>query len=151
MAARTKARKRALDVLYAAEMRGQDPLAELEAAIAAGEGPTNPYTVTLVRGVVDHQPRIDEVLTSYSERWTLDRMPAVDRSALRIGAFELLYSTEVPHAVAVTEAVALVRNLSTDDSPAFVNGVLGSMMRDRDDLVAVEESAEDVGEPHPEV
>jgi transcription antitermination protein NusB len=136
MPARTKARKRALDVLYAAEMRGQDPVGELEAAIAAGEGPTNPYTETLVRGVVDHQARIDELLTSYSERWSLDRMPAVDRSALRIGAFELLYSDEVPDAVAVTEAVTLVRNLSTDDSPAFVNGVLGAMLRDREKLLA---------------
>jgi transcription antitermination protein NusB len=138
MAARTKARKRALDVLYAADMRGQDAVAELDAATEAGEGPTNPYTATLVRGVVAHQPRIDEVLTSYSEAWTLDRMPAVDRSALRIGAYELLFSDEVPPAVAVAEAVALVRNLSTDDSPAFVNGVLGSMLRDRDQLVAAE-------------
>ncbi|MFZ2015112.1 MAG: transcription antitermination factor NusB [Nocardioides sp.] len=136
MPARTKARKRALDVLYAAELRGDEPVAALESAIAAGEGPTNPYTETLVRGVVEHQARIDEVLASYSERWSLDRMPAVDRSALRIGAFELLFSEEVPPAVAVSEAVALVRNLSTDDSPAFVNGVLGSMMRDRDQLVA---------------
>jgi N utilization substance protein B len=135
MPARTKARKRALDVLYAAELRGDDPLAALESAIAAGEGPTNPYTETLVRGVVEHQARIDEVLASYSERWSLDRMPAVDRSALRIGAFELLYSDDVPDAVAVSEAVALVRNLSTDDSPAFVNGILGSMLRDRDQLV----------------
>jgi transcription antitermination protein NusB len=135
MPARTKSRKRALDVLYAAEMRSQDPVAELEAAIAAGEGPTNPYTETLVRGVVEHQPRIDALLAQYSERWTLDRMPAVDRTALRIGAFELLYSDEVPDAVAVAEAVALVRNLSTDDSPSFVNGVLGAMLRDRDNLV----------------
>jgi len=136
MPARTKARKRALDVLYAAEMRGQDPVDELETAIAAGDGPTNPYTETLVRGVVAHQPRIDELLASYSERWSLDRMPAVDRTALRIGAFELLFSDEVPDAVAVTEAVALVRNLSTDDSPSFVNGILGAMLRDREELVA---------------
>ena len=91
-----------------------------------------------MRGVVAHQARIDEVLTTYSEAWTLDRMPAVDRSALRIGAYELLFSDEVPPAVAVSEAVAMVRNLSTDDSPAFVNGVLGSMLRDRDQLVAAE-------------
>ena len=135
MPARTKARKRALDVLYAAEMRGQDPVDELEAAIAAGEGPTNPYTESLVRGVVEHQARIDELLASYSERWSLERMPAVDRSALRIGAFELLYSDEVPDAVAVTEAVTLVRNLSTDDSPSFVNGILGAMLRDRETLI----------------
>ena len=135
MTARSKARKRALDVLYAAEMRGQDPVAALEAAVAEGEGPTNPYTETLVRGVGEHRARIDELLGQYAEGWALDRMPAVDRNALRIGVFELLYADEVPDAVAVTEAVALVRDLSTDDSPSFVNGVLGSMMRDRDSLV----------------
>jgi len=135
MPARTKARKRALDLLYAAEMRGQDPIAQLEAAIAAGEGPTNPYTEVLVRGVVEHRSRIDELLSSYSERWSLERMPAVDRTALRIGAFELLFSDEVPQTVAVSEAVVLVRDLSTDESPAFVNGVLGAMLRDRDHLV----------------
>ena len=103
--------------------------------MADGEGPTNPYTETLIRGVAEHRERIDELLGQYSQGWTLDRMPAVDRNALRIGVFELLYSDEVPDPVAVTEAVALVRNLSTDDSPAFVNGVLGSMLRDRDSLV----------------
>jgi len=134
MAARTKARKRALDILYAAEMRGQDPVATMEAAIADGEGPTNPHTEALVRGVTEHRERIDELLTTYSQAWTLDRMPAVDRTALRIGVFELLYEHDVPPEVAVTEAVALVKNLSTDDSPAFVNGVLGSMLRDRGSL-----------------
>jgi len=134
MSARTKARKRALHVLYAAELRGQDPVAALESAVAEGEGPTNPYTEALVRGVVEHRGRIDELLGQYAEGWTLDRMPAVDRNALRIGAFELLYSEDVPDAVAVSEAVALVRNLSTDESPSFVNGVLGSMQRDRDSL-----------------
>ena len=132
MAARSKARKRALDILYAAELRGQDPVVELDAAIAADEGPTNSYTADLVRGVADHRARIDELLTTYSQAWTLDRMPAIDRNALRIGAFELLYADDVPAAVAVSEAVALVRNLSTDESPAFVNGVLGSMLRDRE-------------------
>jgi N utilization substance protein B len=134
MAARSKARKRALDILYAAELRGQDPVVELDAAIADDEGPTNPYTGALVRGVAAHRERIDELLTSYSLAWALDRMPAIDRNALRIGAFELLYADDVPDAVAVSEAVALVRNLSTDESPAFVNGVLGSMMRDRESL-----------------
>ena len=135
MPARSKARKRALDVLYAADLRGQDPMVSLEAAIADGEAPTNPYTETLVRGVTEHRARIDELLGQYAQGWTLDRMPAVDRNALRIGAFELLYADDVPDPVAVTEAVALVRNLSTDDSPSFVNGILGSMLRDRDSLV----------------
>jgi transcription antitermination protein NusB len=134
MAARTKARKRALDVLYATEMRGQDAVLALDAAIAEGEGPTNPYTEVLVRGVAEHRERIDELLGQYAQGWTLDRMPAFDRTALRIGAYELLYVDEVPPAVAVTEAVALVRDLSTDDSPSFVNGVLGSMLKDRDSL-----------------
>jgi transcription antitermination protein NusB len=134
MSARTKARKRALDILYAAELRGQDPVGELDAAIAADEGPTNPYTADLVRGVAERRARIDELLTTYSQAWTLDRMPAIDRNALRIGAYELLYADDVPAAVAVSEAVALVRNLSTDESPGFVNGVLGSMLRDRESL-----------------
>jgi N utilization substance protein B len=135
MPARSKARKRALDVLYAAEMRGQEAVAELEAAIADGAGPTNPYTEILVRGVSERRERIDALLARYAQGWTLDRMPAVDRTALRIGAFELLFVDDVPPAVAVSEAVGLVRTLSTDDSPAFVNGVLGSMLRDRESLV----------------
>jgi N utilization substance protein B len=132
MPARSKARKRALDVLYAAEMRGQDPVSALETAIAEGEGPTNPYTEALVRGVCEHLVSIDELLGQYSHGWTLDRMPAVDRTALRIGAYELLYADDIPDAVAVSEAVGLVRDLSTDDSPAYVNGVLGSILRDRE-------------------
>ena len=131
MPARSRARKRALDVLYAAEMRGENPVEALEAATAEGEGPGNPYTLTLVRGVTEHRRRIDELLGEYAQGWSLGRMPAVDRNALRIGAYELLYSDEIPDAVAVTEAVALVRTLSTDDSPSFVNGVLGAMLRDR--------------------
>ena len=135
MPARSKARKRALDLLYAAELRGRDPVEALESAVAEGEGPTNPYTETLVRGVAEHRERIDELLVQYAQGWTLDRMPAVDRNALRLGVLELLYVDDVPAAVAVSEAVALVHDLSTDDSPAYVNGVLGAMMRDRDTLV----------------
>jgi transcription antitermination protein NusB len=131
MAARSKARKRALDHLYACEMRADDPLATLDDAIARGEGPTNDYTSVLIRGVVEHQVRIDELLRSYSQGWNLERMPAVDRNVLRIGVYELVYAEDVPDAVAVTEAMSLVRDLSTDDSPQFVNGILGSIMRDK--------------------
>lgn len=129
MSARSKARKRALDVLFASELRGQRPVETLDAAIAEGEGPTNDYTAVLVRGVVEHQDEIDELLTEYSTDWTLDRMPAVDRNVLRLGVFEMLFADDVPDAVAVSEAMALVRDLSTDDSPGFVNGVLGSIQR----------------------
>ena len=135
MAARSKARKRALDILFASELRAVDPVVALERAIEAGEGPTNDYTSTLVRGVVEHQVRIDEVLTTYSKGWTLGRMPAVDRNVLRIGVYELLWGdADVPETVAVSEALHLVQDLSTDESPAFVNGLLGSIQRDRAQL-----------------
>jgi N utilization substance protein B len=135
VAARTKARKRALDVLYASELRGESATEALDRAIEEGEGPTNEYTADLVRGVSEHQPHIDEVLASYSEGWTIDRMPAVDRNVLRLGIFELLYADDIPDAVAVSEAMALVRDLSTDESPQFVNGVLGAVLRNKPSLV----------------
>ncbi len=133
--ARSKARKRALDLLFAADLRGESATESLDRAIAEGTGPSNPYTETLVRGVVEHLPRIDEVLTTYAQGWTLDRMPAVDRNVLRLGVFELLYVDDVPDAVAVTEALALVRDLSTDESPSFVNGVLGAIQKSKPTLV----------------
>ncbi len=133
--ARTKARKRALDLLFAAEQRGISPVEMLDTAITEGEGPGNAYTSTLVRGVVAEQTRIDELLTMYSTDWSLERMPAVDRNVLRVGVWELLYSTDVPGHVAISEAMQLVRDLSTDESPVFVNGVLGAIQRDKSSLV----------------
>lgn len=135
MSARSKARKRALDILFAAEMRGEQPVEALDRSISDGDAPTNAYTGELVRGVQEHRSRIDEVLGQYAQGWSLERMPAVDRNVLRIGVYELLWSEDVPEAVAVSEALALVRDLSTDDSPTFVNGVLGAVMRDKADLV----------------
>ncbi len=129
MSARGKARKRALDLLYASEMRSESAVVALDRAIADGEGPTNDYTALLVRGVVEHQAGIDEVLSTYSQGWTLARMPAVDRNVLRIGVFEMTYVDDVPDAVAVSEAIALVRELSTDESPTFVNGILGAIAK----------------------
>jgi N utilization substance protein B len=134
MAARTKARKRALDILFASELRREDAVEALDRAIADGEGPSNDYTALLVRGVGEHRARIDELLASYSSGWSLERMPAVDRNVLRIGLFELLWVDDVPDPVAVTEAMALVRELSTDESPQFVNGVLGTLLRDKASL-----------------
>ncbi len=135
MSARTKARKRALDVLFSSELRDETPLAALERVLAEGERPTTEYTVTLVRGVAEHQEQIDELLSSYSQDWTLSRMPAVDRNVLRLGVFELLHVDDVPDAVAVSEAMALVRELSTDESPQFVNGVLGTIQRNKQSIL----------------
>ena len=131
MAARSKARKRALDVLFECEVRGLPLGATLDERVVAAEPPVNEYTVELIRGVSEHQARIDELLATYAEGWSLERMPAVDRNALRIGVFEILYVDSVPDAVAVSEALNLVRDLSTDESPAFVNGVLGTIVRDK--------------------
>jgi N utilization substance protein B len=134
MGARSKARKRALDLLYAADLRGEAATVTLDRAVEEGAAPTNDYTVTLVRGVVQHQARIDQLLAEYAEGWTLARMPAVDRNVLRLGLFELLYVDDVPDTVAVTEAMALVQDLSTDESPPFVNGILGAIQRNKTTL-----------------
>ena len=133
MTARGKARKRALDVLYSAEVRGVSPLDVLaERPIGQGSAKTepsaNPYVRVLVEGVVDHQARIDELIGTYSAGWALDRMPAVDRNLLRIAVFELLWQQDVPGAVVIDEAVNLARDLSTDESPAFVNGLLARIL-----------------------
>jgi len=136
MAARSKARKRALDILFESEARGVAPSVVLDERVVAGDPPINEYTVALVRGVAEHAPRIDELLSSYAQGWSLERMPAVDRNALRIGIYEILYVDEIPDAVAVSEALSLVRDLSTDESPSFVNGVLGNIVRNKPALSA---------------
>jgi transcription antitermination protein NusB len=128
MAARRKARKRALDLLYEAELRGLDPVTLTGERLAAGDPPVPDYAVSLVEGVVREQARIDELLSTYAEGWTLDRMPAVDRGLLRIALYELLWCADIPDAVAVDEAVELAKELSTDDSPRFINGLLGRIL-----------------------
>ena len=128
MAARSKARKRALDVLFEAELRGE-PVLEILGERAAEQTPPVPaYATELVEGVQAHRARIDELLAEHAQGWALDRMPAVDRNILRIGAYELLWQDQVPDAVAIDEAVQLARDLSTDASPAFVNGLLARLL-----------------------
>jgi N utilization substance protein B len=127
LSARSKARKRALDLIYASEMRNRSAVEALEEQ--AQEHQVNEYTAELVRGVTEHRARLDEVISSYVQGWTLDRMPAVDRNVLRIGAYELLFDDQVPDVVAVSEAVALARDLSTDESPTFVNGLLARLLQ----------------------
>ena len=127
MAARSKARKRAVDVLYEAALRDGDAMATLRDRLAQAEPPVPEYAVGLVEGVVAHRERIDELLTTYAEGWTLARMPAVDLAVLRLGVFELLWCDDVPDEVVISEAVDLVASLSTDESPGFVNGLLGRL------------------------
>jgi N utilization substance protein B len=126
--ARSKARKRALDVLYEADLRGSDAVATLAVRLAQADPPVSEYAVELVEGVAAHRERIDELLTTYAEGWTLERMPPVDRNALRIGVYELLWRDDVPDGVVLAEAVELVKSLSTDESPGFVNGLLARLL-----------------------
>ena len=145
MSARGKARKRALDILFEAEMRGQPVLDVLQAGMISADPPVTAYAGELVRGVQAHRDRIDELLGRYARGWALDRMPAVDRNVLRIGTYELLWGTDVPDAVAISEAVLLARDLSTDASPAFVNGLLAKLAEAKPDLLA--EGADPGGDP----
>ena len=128
MTARRKARKRALDVLYEADLRGTPvpgTLASYVDRLAVPRPEHLGYAVTLVEGVHEHIGRIDELLSSYAEGWTLDRMPIVDRNLARVAVFELIYCDDIDAPVAISEAVELAKALSTDDSPRFLNGLLG--------------------------
>ena len=129
MAARSKARKRAVDVLYEADLRRGDVLPLLRERIADAQPPVPEHTVRLVEGVVAQQGRIDELIEEHASGWSLDRLPDVDRAILRMAVFELLWVPDVPDAVVIDEAVELAKALSTDDSPAYVNGVLGGIVR----------------------
>jgi transcription antitermination protein NusB len=134
--ARSKARKRALDVLFEADVRGTDSLETLQAWVGRADPPVPDYSRELVEGVAAHRARIDEVISSYAKDWSLERMPPVDRTTLRLATFELLWCHDVPAAVVIDEAVELAKSLSTDDSPAFVNGVLARVLADRESLTA---------------
>ncbi|HCT77862.1 MAG TPA: transcription antitermination factor NusB [Micromonosporaceae bacterium] len=128
MPARRRARKRALDVLYEADLRDLPVPQVLAAYVERLELPKPehmPYAITLVEGVNQHLRRIDETISTYAEGWTLDRMPVVDRNLARIAIYELFYLDEIDDPVAITEAVELAKELSTDDSPRFLNGLLG--------------------------
>jgi transcription antitermination protein NusB len=134
MAARSKARKRALDILFEAELRGLPTLELLSERQSLGDVPVQPYAAELVRGVATHSDRIDELISWNLVDWTLERMPAVDRNILRIGVYELLWAGDVPDGVAISEAVVLAQSLSTDNSPSFVNGVLARIKAEKPTL-----------------
>lgn len=136
MSARGKARSRALDILFEAEQRSVAPSDVIQRRLERTDQQINPYTEEIVSGVVAKQPQIDEILTTYARGWTLERMPAVDRIILRIGTWELLFNDDIPDGVAVSEAVALARTMSTEDSPTFVNGLLGTLQNLKPTLLA---------------
>ena len=136
MSARSKARRRALDILFESTQREMPALEVIRARREKTDMVIADYTVDVVEGVLEHQEQIDEFLSTYSQGWTLERMPAVDRNVLRVGAWELLFNDDVPDGVAVSEAVELAKMLSTDESPKFVNGLLGRLQQLKPTLLA---------------
>jgi transcription antitermination protein NusB len=130
---RHQARKRAVEVLFEAEARGLTAAEVADSRTTLAESDTetsglNPYTVTVAHGVTEHAAHVDDLISAHLQGWTLERLPAVDRAILRVAVWELLHAEDVPEPVAVDEAVELAKKLSTDDSPGFVNGVLGQVM-----------------------
>ncbi|RSM37318.1 transcription antitermination factor NusB [Amycolatopsis balhimycina DSM 5908] len=135
---RRQARRRAVEMLYEASQRDADAVTLLADRVGATEvDPIADYTISLVEGVTGRKTQIDELLAEHAQGWTLDRMPKVDLAVLRVGVYELLWAEDVPDPVAIDEAVGLAKELSTDDSPRFVNGVLGRIGTIADRLRAV--------------
>ncbi len=138
MSARSKARKQALDLLYESDIRGTDLLQILLARDVVEEGPDarpiRDYTKELVNGVAENRRKIDELITTYAQGWDMDRLPAVDRNILRLGIFEILWSTAVPISVAIDESLALAKELSSDESSKYIHGVLGRIASIKDTI-----------------
>ncbi|MEV7095666.1 transcription antitermination factor NusB [Amycolatopsis sp. NPDC051045] len=135
---RRQARRRAVEMLYEASQRDADAVTLLADRVGATEvDPIGDYTISLVEGVTARRVQIDELLAEHAQGWTLDRMPKVDLAVLRVGVYELLWAEDVPDPVAIDEAVGLAKELSTDDSPRFINGVLGRIGTIADRLRAV--------------
>lgn len=138
MSARSKARKQALDLLYETDIRGTNLVETLVARDIPAEGPDarpiREYTRELVNGVSDNRRKIDELITTYAQGWDMDRLPAVDRNILRLGIYEILWSTDVPMSVAIDEALVLAKELSSDDSSKYIHGVLGRIASIKDTI-----------------
>ena len=127
MSARRKARKRALDLLFESDVRGVASVDLLKERAVEYLSQAD-YVRTLIEGVTEHRGKIDELIHTYAEGWDMDRMPVIDRNLLRIALFEILWSTEIDDNVAVSEAVELAQELSTKDSAAYINGILGRVI-----------------------
>lgn len=136
MNSRTKARLRALEVLFEADQRNEDYIEVLRRRRLYTVAQISAYSEEIIRGVHDHDEEIREFVETYARDWSFERMPAVDRAVLRIGTWELLYNDEVPDAVAISEAVGLARVLSTNESPKFVNGLLDKLRQVKPTLLA---------------
>ena len=138
MSARSKARKQALDLLYETDIRGTNLVETLIARDVPEEGPDSrpirEYTRELVNGVSEHRRKIDELITTYAQGWDMDRLPAVDRNILRLGIYEILWSTDVPTSVSIDEALMLAKELSSDDSSKYIHGVLGRIASIKDTI-----------------
>jgi N utilization substance protein B len=138
VSARSKARKQALDLLYESDIRGADALKTLELRDIPEDGqdarPIREYTRDLIFGVVENRRKIDELIMTYAQGWDMDRLPAVDRNILRIGIFEILWSTAVPTSVAIDEALNLAKELSSDESSKYIHGVLGRIASLKDSI-----------------
>ena len=138
MSARSKARKQALDLLYETDIRGTNLVETLVARDIPADGPDarpiREYTRELVNGVSDNRRKIDELITTYAQGWDMDRLPAVDRNILRLGIYEILWSTSVPTSVAIDEALDLAKELSSDDSSKYIHGVLGRIASFKDTI-----------------
>ena len=138
MSARSKARKQALDILFEADIRGTNPVEILTSRDVVEEGPDarpiREYTKSLINGVFENSRKIDELITTYAQGWDMDRLPNVDRNILRLGIYEILWSSEVPDSVAIDESLDLAKTLSTDDSSTYIHGVLGRIASLKDNL-----------------
>jgi N utilization substance protein B len=133
MSARSKARKRALDFLYEADIK-KVLAADLFSARGANELSQEPYVLVLINGVAEHLPKIDELIITYAQGWDMDRMPPIDRNILRIAIFEILWAAEIDIQVACDEAIELAKSLSTDESSSYINGVLGRIIKLKDSI-----------------
>jgi len=138
VSARSKARKQALDLLYETDIRGTNLVETLIARDIPAEGPDarpiRDYTRELVNGVSENRRKIDELITTYAQGWDMDRLPAVDRNILRLGIFEILWSSAIPTSVAIDEALMLAKELSSDESSKYIHGVLGRIASIKDTI-----------------
>lgn len=138
MSARSKARKQALDLLYETDIRGTNLVETLVSRDVPADGsdarPIREYTKELVNGVSENRRKIDELITTYAQGWDMDRLPAVDRNILRLGIYEILWSTDVPTSVAIDESLVLAKELSSDDSSKYIHGVLGRIASIKDTI-----------------